>query len=299
MPDAVLDNRLQQHARHQHIERCGVDVLHHPQLLPESHHLDGQVIVDKRQFLAQRRQIFLLPQQTPQDFRQLVHHLPGLVRVLTNQRRYRIQRIEKKMWIDLPAQRREASLVEPQLLLFELLLVAIAVPNLDRQDDNPRRQMHPFLLQREYRKSNMGDPRAQQFRNQNRRDAGQAEQRQPQIALAQQPVQGQVWKWRELPDRFLVWRHIAQQAAQHSHRGQQRHRHQLPIEHRRDGDQHPREQSRNVSAEHPHHQAALKAQVHGSVRVMRQDAHRHSQTEDHRAHHGHLDPLRQRPFFPQ
>src|SRR5204863_1756719 len=43
--DRVLDERLQDHARDDHVERIGVDLLLHPQLRTETHDLDVEVLV--------------------------------------------------------------------------------------------------------------------------------------------------------------------------------------------------------------------------------------------------------------
>ena len=52
--NAVFDQRLQQHAGHQHIQRVVGDLLFEAQLVPEAHHLDGQIIVDEAHLVAQR-----------------------------------------------------------------------------------------------------------------------------------------------------------------------------------------------------------------------------------------------------
>src|SRR5581483_6956164 len=55
--DAVFDDRLQQHAGNEQVERSGVDVLRKTQLVSEANHLDRHVVIDKRELLAQRREI--------------------------------------------------------------------------------------------------------------------------------------------------------------------------------------------------------------------------------------------------
>ena len=52
MLDRVLDDGLKNHAWNQTVERFAVDVFLKLQLLPKSHHLDPQVVVDKRDFVA-------------------------------------------------------------------------------------------------------------------------------------------------------------------------------------------------------------------------------------------------------
>ena len=67
MADAVLDDRLQEHARHQPVQSFRVDFFDEPQFLAEAHHLDAHVVVDERQLFPQRREVVGLAQQPPQD----------------------------------------------------------------------------------------------------------------------------------------------------------------------------------------------------------------------------------------
>ena len=64
--DRVLDQRLQDHARHDEVDRVRVDVLHHFQLRSEADHLDVEVLVDRLELIAQRDEVLVTAQQTSQ-----------------------------------------------------------------------------------------------------------------------------------------------------------------------------------------------------------------------------------------
>ena len=89
----------------------------------------------KDKLLAQRRQVFLLAQQSAEDLRKFVDHLAGFFGILANQGGHGVQRIEQKVRIDLAAERGQAGFVEAQLLQFQFALVALAVPDFDGQHD--------------------------------------------------------------------------------------------------------------------------------------------------------------------
>ncbi len=144
-----------------------------------------------------------------------------------------------------------------------------------------------------------GDGPAQRFRDQDHHHAGEAERGKPQVALAQQSPQAQVWKRAESPDGFLIRRQVAQQASEDAHGRKEHHRHPFAMNHRRNGDQHAREQARHVAAEHAHDQAALEAEVESLVRLWIQHPRGDAGAEDDRAYNRHLHALDQRPLFPQ
>src|SRR5215469_219967 len=88
-------------------------------------------------------------------------HLAGLLGIDANQRSNGVQSVEQKVRIDLAAERRQTRLIEPLLLLFHFLFIAIAVPHLDGEsggeqsggvdgDGHPRSSIGPLLLQREH-----------------------------------------------------------------------------------------------------------------------------------------------------
>ena len=59
--DRVLDQRLQDHAGDDEIERVGVDVLDHFQLGTEANDLDVQVFVDRFELFTQRHEMLVTP----------------------------------------------------------------------------------------------------------------------------------------------------------------------------------------------------------------------------------------------
>ena len=61
--DAVFHQRLQHHAGHQHIQRVRGDVRFEAQLVAEADHLDGEVVLDEAQLVAQRAEVLVLAQQ--------------------------------------------------------------------------------------------------------------------------------------------------------------------------------------------------------------------------------------------
>ena len=50
--DAVFNQRLQEDAGHQNLQRVGIDMLFHLELGAEANDLDGQIIIGKSQLLA-------------------------------------------------------------------------------------------------------------------------------------------------------------------------------------------------------------------------------------------------------
>ena len=130
MLQAIFDNRLQQHAGHERFERGIVDLFHNFQVFAaKAGHFDVQVVVDELQFLAKRYKRFVLAQQPAKDIAQLEHHPAGRVRIKTDQRRYGVQRIEKKMGVDLPRQRVHTRLEQKLLVPLKVHFVARVVPN--------------------------------------------------------------------------------------------------------------------------------------------------------------------------
>src|SRR5579883_3431108 len=100
------------------------------------------------------------------------------------------------MRIDLAAERGQARFNQPVLLLFQFLLVAIAVPYLNGESGgekrrcvngpgHPRPGVSPLLLKRKDAMASEapGDKRAQEFGKQDRGRTSQAEQRQTQLPL--------------------------------------------------------------------------------------------------------------------
>src|ERR1700761_640954 len=69
--DAVFNQRLQQHTRHDKLQRVLGDVFHDSQFFAEAHHLDVHVVVRERKLLTQRHKRFTLPQQCAKNVAEL------------------------------------------------------------------------------------------------------------------------------------------------------------------------------------------------------------------------------------
>jgi hypothetical protein len=65
--DRVLDERLQDHARHDDIERVRADLLADAKLGPEANDLDVEVLVDRLQLFTQRDEVLMTAKQPPQQ----------------------------------------------------------------------------------------------------------------------------------------------------------------------------------------------------------------------------------------
>ena len=117
--DRVLDERLQDHARHDHVDGVGRNLLAHAQLRPEAHDLDVEVLVDRLELLPQRDEMLLAAQQTAQEAGQLVDQRSRRLWLRANQRRDRRERVEEEMRIDLALERLDLRGEQELLLLLQ------------------------------------------------------------------------------------------------------------------------------------------------------------------------------------
>ena len=137
--DRVLDQRLQDHARHDDVERVGMDLLLDAQLRAEAHDLDVQVFVDRLELFAQRDEVIGAPHQAAQQARELRDQHARRFRLRADERRDRRQRVEQEVRVDLVRERFDLR-GEQQLLLFlQPVLDARVVPDLDRRRDGEHR----------------------------------------------------------------------------------------------------------------------------------------------------------------
>src|SRR5580698_936413 len=131
MLNCVLDDRLQQHAGHERVERLLIDFLENLELVaPKADDLDVQIIVDEIKLFPQRNEGLMLPQQPPQNIGKLQHHAASHVRIEADQGGDSVQRVEKEMGIDLAGQGVHARLEQVLLVLLEVHLDARVVPDL-------------------------------------------------------------------------------------------------------------------------------------------------------------------------
>ena len=113
--------------------------LTHLQLRSEADDLDVEILVDRLELVAQRDEMLVAAQQTPQQRREPDDQRARGVGFGADQRRDRRQRVEQEVRVDLALQRFDLR-GEQQLLLFlEPVLDARAVPDLDRRGDGQHR----------------------------------------------------------------------------------------------------------------------------------------------------------------
>src|ERR1700739_4947511 len=131
MLDGIFNQRLQQHAGNDHIERSRIDILDHAQLVgAKADHFDVEIIVDELEFVPVRCKGLAAVKEAAENGGQFENHLAGRVGIEPHQRRNRIQCVEQEMRIDLVLQRLHAGVQQKPFLLFELDLNADAVKNL-------------------------------------------------------------------------------------------------------------------------------------------------------------------------
>ena len=140
MLDRVLDQRLQNHARHDDVGGVGRNFLAHAQLRAKAHHLDVEVLVDRFKLFPQRDEMLLAAQQATQEAGQLVDQRSRGLWLRANQRRDRGERVEEEMRVDLALERFDLRGEEELLLLLQAVLDARAVPELDRGGDRQHRR---------------------------------------------------------------------------------------------------------------------------------------------------------------
>src|ERR1035438_226053 len=131
MLDAILDERLQQHARNHRFKRWRIEVFDDVEFVTaKAHDFNIEVIVDELDLLAKRNKRIGTVQQPPKNGRKLQNHLSRRIGIEAHQRRNGIQRIEEKVRIDLILQSRHARLQEQPFLFLQFELNADAVKNL-------------------------------------------------------------------------------------------------------------------------------------------------------------------------
>src|SRR6516225_11572050 len=128
---AVLDNGLKQHAGDKGIERMVIDLFHDLEVvLAEAGDLNVEIIIDKRELLAQGHKSLVLPKKPPQNVAQLQHDAPGRVGVYANERRDRVQGVEQEVRVDLASERIHPGAEQELLVSLEVHLDACVVPDL-------------------------------------------------------------------------------------------------------------------------------------------------------------------------
>src|SRR5208283_1977016 len=141
--DAVLHNGLQQHAGDKRLQRIGADLLHDIQVVvAKARHLNVEIIVNKRKLFTERHKRFVLAQQSPEYIAEFQDHAARRVRVNADQRRNRVERVEKKVRVDLAGERVHPGAQQQLLVALQVHLDARVVPNLKRRRHAHQRAQH-------------------------------------------------------------------------------------------------------------------------------------------------------------
>src|ERR1035441_4514494 len=94
MPKSVLNQRLQKHTGHDHIQGFRINLFADLQLVAsESDHFNIQIIVDKTQLLLKRRKVTLGFQPSAENIRQLHQDGARCVRIKADERGDRVKSI--------------------------------------------------------------------------------------------------------------------------------------------------------------------------------------------------------------
>ncbi len=113
------------------------------QLRPEADQFDVEVLVDRRQFLAEADEVILAAHEAPQQAGQAADDHPRRFWLRSDQRRDRRQRVEEEVGVDLVGQDRHARFHQELLLLLQAMFDAGVVPDLDgRRDAQHREEDH-------------------------------------------------------------------------------------------------------------------------------------------------------------
>ena len=123
----VLDERLQQQRGHERGFRPLVDVELEPQAVAEAQLLDAEVEIQRVELLAQRHFLHrVLVERVAQELGQPRDgEVGGAVLAVKHERRYRVQRVEEEMRVQLVAQHLELRLLRERGLLERRLALEL------------------------------------------------------------------------------------------------------------------------------------------------------------------------------
>src|SRR5580704_10038200 len=108
--DGIFDHGLKQHARDKSFESLVVNFLEDLKLVAaEANDFDVEIIVDEFELFAQRDEGFVLAQEAAKNVGELEYYAAGHVGIETDERGDGVERVEKKMGIDLAGERVHAS----------------------------------------------------------------------------------------------------------------------------------------------------------------------------------------------
>ena len=130
--DGIFYHGLKQHAGDKSFESLVVNFLEDLKLVAaEADDFDVEVVVDKLEFFAQRDERFMLAQEAAENVGELEDHAASHVRIETDERGDCVERVEKKVGIDLGSERVHARFQQELLIGFEVHLDARVIPNFD------------------------------------------------------------------------------------------------------------------------------------------------------------------------
>src|SRR5262245_1738714 len=101
MFDGVLDEWLKNHARDDQVGRAGFNLLTDLQFRTEPDDLDVEIFVDRVELFAERHEVLVTAKEAAEQSRQLVYQRSRRLRLRSNQRRNRRERVEQEVRIDL------------------------------------------------------------------------------------------------------------------------------------------------------------------------------------------------------
>ena len=283
--DGVLDERLQDHARHEHVHGGRVDVLLDTKLRPEPDDLDIQVLVDRRQFLAQTDEVVLTAHETTEQARQAADDHPGRLGLGPHERRDGRQGVEEEVRVDLVGERRHTGRHEQLLLLLEAVLDACVVPDLDgsrhahhRGEQDQGEVVGARGVDVEVEEPLRAEAVAEHLPKQLERDGSEQEHELPvDLEIAGEPPQPpgerREHERREVPNRFLR-AELTQAAAGKAAADHERYRDPFAGSERRQAGHAPDDGARVGAANEADEEGAFEAEV-GRV-VAEQQAGRHA-----------------------
>jgi hypothetical protein len=108
--DAVLDERLESEPRDSHVSSGLVGVHLVAEAIAEPHAFYLEVVADDPQLIVDRDERRLMIERRSQQRRELARHLLGAARILVDQRRDRVERVEQEMRLHARLERRQLRL---------------------------------------------------------------------------------------------------------------------------------------------------------------------------------------------
>src|SRR5579863_6200175 len=309
MLDRILDQWLQQHARHHHIERRWIEFLYDTQLLTaKADDFDVEIVIDKLEFFAQRSERLAAVQQPSQNGGQLEDHVASRIWIEAHQRRNRIQRIEQKVRVDLVLQRLHTSVQQKALLLLQFDLNPDTVEDFDLDSDcghgrgidqppypkvvtfdteDPARKIASDCAFNQTQSNNCGEEHDLPVK--------QARTRQ---VTANQSEDTLIDEGRKRPDIVLISSHRAKLSGKKTREHMKRHRSPFSVDERRQTDNPTTQRACPAAAEHSQHHRCLKTDIAGLEAILR-DADQNAEYNRHAEPESKVHLLPKSTFFPK